>query len=479
LQEAFLYNRQVHGPVYLCEDIRRMERAAGEPEPALMERAGAVAAEIAATLAGDRGKDILVLAGPGNNGGDARVVAERLEEKFFRVSVATRRAEIPEKSWGVVVDGLFGIGLARDITGEHAALVDYANRQRCPVLALDIPSGIHADTGRVLGCAVRATHTVSFIALKPGLLTLEGPDHCGEIRVEALGLDVARLLAPQAWVAQPDLFRNLLKPRPRNFHKGMAGSVAILGGAAGMTGAALLAGRAALKMGAGRVYVGLLEEGLSLDPATPELMLRHPDDALGEDLDALVVGPGLGEGERAETLVGAALASDLPCVLDADALNLISENEDLRHACARRSADTLLTPHPAEAARLLAVQTADVQADRVKAAKILSSNLNAHVVLKGNGSILVARDGHWFINTSGNPGMASAGMGDVLAGMLGALLAQRFSGESSLVLGVHLHGTAADDLLKAGIGPVGLTASEVIDAARRQWNSWLGAHQAR
>jgi hydroxyethylthiazole kinase-like uncharacterized protein yjeF len=378
----------------------------------------------------------------------------------------------------LVIDGLFGIGLTRPVTGEYAKLVEYINRQRCPVLALDVPSGIQSDTGRVMGTAVRATHTLTFIALKPGLLTLDGPDHCGEIVVSELDLAVTELAAPTAWVAEPGLFRNLLKPRPRNFHKGMAGSLAILGGAAGMSGAALLAGRAALKMGAGRVYVGLLEENLSLDFQNPELMLRHPDDALGQDLDALVVGPGIGQGERAETLVGAALASDLPCVVDADALNLISENEDLRHACARRTADTLLTPHPAEAARLLALSTADVQADRVKAAKILAANLNAHVVLKGAGSILVARDGHWFVNTSGNPGMASAGMGDVLAGILGALLAQRYSGESSLVLGVHLHGAAADDLVKKGIGPIGLTAGEVIDAARRTWNGWL-AGEAR
>jgi hydroxyethylthiazole kinase-like uncharacterized protein yjeF len=463
----------VHGPIYLTEAIRRMERAAGVAESVLMERAGAAAAELAATLAGDRAKDVLVLAGPGNNGGDARVVAERLKGKFFRVDVVSPGDRIAQKSWAVVVDGLFGIGLARDIAGEHAALVEYANRQRCPVLALDIPSGLHSDTGRVLGCAVRATHTVTFIALKPGLLTLDGPDHCGEIRVENLGLDVTPLASPTGWVAGAELFRELLKPRVRNFHKGMAGSLAVLGGAEGMAGAALLAARAALKLGAGRVYAGLLDEDLSLDLGNPELMLRHPDDALGQDLDALVVGPGIGQGERAETLVGAALASDLPCVVDADALNLISENEDLRHACARRKAETVLTPHPAEAARLLALNTADVQADRVKAAKILAENLNAHVVLKGAGSILVARDGHWFINTSGNPGMASAGMGDVLAGILGALLAQRYSGESALVLGVHLHGAAADDLVGSGTGPVGLTAGEVIDAARRRWNKWL------
>src|SRR6185436_14745951 len=206
-----------------------------------------------------------------------------------------------------------------------------------------------------------------------------------------------------------------------------------LGGAHGMTGAALLAGRAALKLGAGRVYTGLLEENhLRADLAAPELMLRYADDVLGEDLDALVAGPGLGTSEHAETLVGAVLASDIPCVLDADALNLMSGNADLAKACARRSADTLLTPHPAEAGRLLGRATAEVQADRVASARELARRFHAHVVLKGNGSIIAARDGHWFVNRSGNPGMASAGMGDVLAGMLGALLAQRHAGETAL-----------------------------------------------
>jgi hydroxyethylthiazole kinase-like uncharacterized protein yjeF len=214
--------------------------------------------------------------------------------------------------------------------------------------------------------------------------------------------------------------------------------------------------------------VGLLEE-MSLDPGAPELMLRHPDDALGQNLDAIVVGPGLGQSERAEALVGAVLASDMPCVVDADALNLAADNRDLRAACAKRRADTLLTPHPAEAARLLGVKTAEVQNDRLGAAQRLSRELNAHVVLKGNGSVMAARDGHWFINASGNPGMASAGMGDVLAGILGALLAQRLGGEAALVLGVHLHGAAAD---AAALG-VGLTASEAVEPARRLWNRWL------
>ena len=457
-------------PIYLTEDIRRIERTAGEVTPPLMERAGTAAAELAATLASDKKKDILVLAGPGNNGGDARIAAVRLEQQFHRVSVAGRMEEIADRKWGLVIDGLFGIGLARDIDGEYARMVEYANRQDCPVLALDIPSGLHSDTGRAMGCAVRATHTITFIALKPGLLTLDGPDHCGEISVADLGLEPDK---PNAWVATRELFQSVLKRRPRNFHKGLAGSVAILGGASGMAGAALLAGRAALKLGAGRVYVGMLDTTLPVDPAAPELMLRHADDAFGLDLNAMVVGPGLGDGERAETLLGAALTSELPCVLDADALNLISENADLRRVCARRRAETLLTPHPAEAGRLLGTNTAAVQADRVKAARLLSENLNAQVVLKGNGSILAARDGHWFVNRTGNPGMASAGMGDVLAGILGALLAQGYSGETALVLGTHLHGAAADELARMGTGPIGMTAGEVIDAARRTWNQWL------
>ncbi len=458
-------------PIYLTADIRRIEKAAGDVSPPLMERAGTAAAELAQKIA--RGKDVLVLAGPGNNGGDARIAAAHLEEKFFRVAVASTPAELPQdKHWGLIIDGLFGIGLGRNIAGEHAALVEYANRQRCPVLALDVPSGIQSDTGQVLGCAVRATHTITFIALKPGLLTLDGPDYAGEISVADLQLDLRALQAATAWIAEPALFHRVLNRRPRNFHKGLAGSVGILGGARGMTGAALLAGRAALKLGAGRTYVGLLEH-LPVDPACPELMLRHADDVLGLDLDAAVVGPGLGRTGHAATLVGAVLTAEMPCVLDADALNLLAEDEDLRLACERRASDTLLTPHPAEAGRLLGKSVAEVQADRLGAARELSKRYNAHVVLKGNGSIVVAHDGHLFINRSGNPGMASAGMGDVLSGILGALLAQHYPGEAALALGVHLHGCAADELAASGAGPVGICASELLDPARRIWNTWL------
>ena len=470
-------------PLYTSAEIRRIESAAAGAQPLLMERAGLAAADLAAQLASEHGKDILVLAGPGNNGGDARIAARILEERFFRVttlSVADAASLPTGKRWSLVIDGLFGIGLARDVTGDYAKLIEYSNAQDCPVLALDIPSGLASDTGRVLGVSVRATHTLTFIAFKPGLVTLDGPDHCGRIQVADLGLQVRTLLSPDGWIAGPELLPHVLKRRPRNFHKGNAGSVAVIGGAAGMCGAALLAGRTALKLGAGRVYVGLLDhEAPSFDPAALELMLRHPDETLGLDLTTIVIGPGLGQGERAETLLGAALASEIACVVDADALNLLAQNPDLRQACTRRSADTIITPHPAEAARLLGTNTREVQADRLAAAHLLREQFNAHVVLKGNGSVLVAHDGHWFINTSGNPGMASAGMGDVLAGILGALLAQGYSGEAALVLGTHLHGAAAEDCAAHSIGPVGLTASEVSDSARLVWNRWLDSAPAQ
>ena len=292
---------------------------------------------------------MLVLAGPGNNGGDARIVAERLKEQFFRVTWRKRPAAA----------GALGAGGGRPVRHrpgatcrrQHAALIEYANRQSCPVLALDMPSGLEADSGRVLGCAVRASHTITFLALKPGLLTLDGPDHGGDHRRVGPGR-AGGARGAGGWVAGPAV-RHRLKARPRNFHKGMAGSLAMFGGAAGMTGAALLAGRAALKLGAGRVYVGLLEEAASLEVGAPSSCCATPTTPSARTSTRSWWVRAWASPSAPRRWCGAALASDLPCVLDADALNLIAENSDLRKACARRRGDTLLTPHPAEAARLL------------------------------------------------------------------------------------------------------------------------------
>jgi hydroxyethylthiazole kinase-like uncharacterized protein yjeF len=325
----------------------------------------------------------------------------------------------------------------------------------------------------VIGCAVRATHTLTFIAYKPGLLTLDGPDHCGELAVDALGLDPSSLLEPEGALLDADCLAAAVAPRPKNFHKGQAGSVGILGGAAGMTGAAVIAGRAALRCGAGRVYLGLLAaRPPGVDAANPELMLREPRSLLAKGLvDVLVAGPGMGKAASSARSLRAALAAPVPLVLDADALNLIAGRRALGAATARRRAATLMTPHPAEAARLLGETTRVVQADRVAAARAIAKRYRAFALLKGNGSVIAEPGGKFWINPTGNPGMASAGMGDALAGIVAALCAQGAAPLSALLAGTWLHGAAADALVAAGSGPVGITASEVIDSARALLNA--------
>ena len=261
---------------------------------------------------------------------------------------------------GLVVDGLFGIGLQREIGGAYAERVAWINAARARVLALDVPTGIESDSGRVLGTAVRATHTMTFIALKPGLLTLDGPDHCGALHIASLALDTRALLEPAGHVIGPEAIPAALPRRRLNTHKGDYGSTGIIGGATGMAGAAVLAGRAALNLGAGRVYVGFAALDVpAFDPVQPELMFRSADEVLALDhLTCLAAGPGLGQSAEAKRHLTAALSQALPLVIDADALNMIAADEKLAAALASRSAPAVLTPHPAEAARLLHVSDA-------------------------------------------------------------------------------------------------------------------------
>ncbi|QDF97431.1 bifunctional ADP-dependent NAD(P)H-hydrate dehydratase/NAD(P)H-hydrate epimerase [Azoarcus sp. DD4] len=489
-------------PIYPVAGIRAIEgKLTPSARPSLMERAGRAAAEDAVRLIMDRPGPILIACGPGNNGGDGFVMARQLLQAGREAVVAfagsadalpaeaakayadfvnvggSTLADIPDapaNGWALIVDALFGIGLARPIVGKMARWIQALNALHAPRMALDIPSGLDADSGRPLGETFRATHTTTFISLKPGLLTLDGPDYCGEISVQRLEIDATAWLPGAGKVVRPNLFSHLLLPRPRNTHKGRHGDAGVLGGDAGMTGAALLAARAALWLGAGRVYGGVLDPAApTVDVLHPELMLR-PADALPGSLTALAAGPGLGTSLRAQQLLASALErDDTPLVLDADALNLISRHEELRTALLARKAPTMLTPHPAEAARLLGSDTATVQLDRVAAARELARRFRAYVVLKGCGSIIATPDEHWFINGTGHPGMATAGMGDVLTGLLVSLLAQGWPAEEALIAGVHLHGAAADRLAREGVGPIGLSASEVIDAARGVFNGWL------
>ena len=486
-------------PIFRMAELRRLEAAAhGQP---LMERAGLAAADVARTMLGARDGSVLVLAGPGNNGGDAFVVARRLRELFFDVAVVFRGdlAQLPADAgdahrafvgaggstvtdippgWrgSLIVDGLFGIGLARPLAAEYASLVERVNGSGIPILALDVPSGLDADTGAARGPTIRAAATATFIALKPGLLTGDGIDCCGELSVHALDLE-SEAMAPATghrldWTSLAADLPAVLTRRTRNVHKGSFGTLAVVGGADGMIGAPLLAGRAALHAGAGKVWIGFVAGNPpSVDWGQPELMLRQAGQVLAAGANAIVCGPGLGTAPSAKALLVRAIAERVPLVLDADALNAIAVDPALAVALAQRKAPTLATPHPAEAARLLGTDTAAIQADRLGAAQALAAKLRAAVVLKGAGSVLAYPDASWDINASGNPGLASAGTGDVLAGFAGAFLAQGLDAKTALRLAVCMHGAAADACARAGRGPLGLTAVELNDAARKLLNA--------
>ncbi|MDH2917253.1 MAG: NAD(P)H-hydrate dehydratase [Gallionella sp.] len=262
---------------------------------------------------------------------------------------------------------------------------------------------------------------------------------------------------------------SFLKPRPKDSHKGLFGKVTVIGGANGMVGAALLAGRAALKMGAGCVHIGLLADNVpTVDMNMPELMLHKANDALKTtNPNVLVIGCGLGQSLAAQKLLYDALLLDVPLVLDADALNIIALRPDLRGILHGRKAPTVSTPHPGEAARLLGCSAEDVQKDRARSALSLVRRLNGSVVLKGVGSLCAARDGKLYLNQTGNPGMSSAGMGDVLSGMIAAFIAQGLSADEALLLAVYLHGAAGDELAKQNAS-LGMSATEVTE-----WARWL------
>ncbi len=497
-------------PVFLTAQIREIERQAAmlPKPPRLMEKAGLAAAQIVRDqLLKKPNRQVLVLAGPGNNGGDAFVVARYLKEWGNAVTVAftddrtrvppdAKQAiqawleiggeiftEIPgDQNWHAVIDGLFGIGLDqshyRPIEGKYREWVEAVNQWNIPIMALDIPSGLGSDNGCKYGAAIRATLTVTFIGRKPGLFTNFGPECCGTVVLRDLDV-LAQLHSPpqpHTWLLDQALAQSLLPlPRSANSHKGSFGNVAILGGSTGMVGAALLAGRSALHLGAGRVYLGLLAENPPpVDYSQPELMLRAPFELLAlKPLNCVIIGPGLGQSTAALSALENALSSDLTLVMDADALNLAAQHARLGKKLSQRTASTILTPHPAEAARLLNTDTSAVQNDRMTAAYQIARQFNSYVVLKGAGSICCFPDGERYLNTSGNPGLSTAGTGDVLAGIIGSLLAQGLRPDQALLLAVYLHGAAADQLLQQNHGPLGMVASEIIGSARLVLNEWI------
>ena len=503
--------------LYSAAEIRAIERAHAKknPQDSLMLRAGAAVAAFAVSLVKKkRGANILVLAGPGNNGGDAWVAAAALIKTGQRVMVfepvpqkqrepaaknaiaAFRKAtglvvtKFPiDAKFDLIIDGLFGIGLKREPKGVFADAITHANANadthHTPILAIDVPSGLASDTGVALGATIEADFTLTFLGAKPGLYTADGVDVAGEIHVDSLGTAAT---TTQGEILNRTNIAPLIPKRRNSSHKGTFGNVGIIGGASGMIGAAVLAARAALHMGPGKVFAGFnAKDAPGFDTINPEIMVRPADELVTDTspitLTALAIGMGLGVDKSARRLLKAALARALPTLVDADALTIIAANPAIHAAHQVKMAENphqclslIFTPHPGEAARLLEVAVNEIQSDRVRAAKSIAVKFNAVTVLKGAGTVIATPDGQYWINTTGNPGMASGGMGDALSGMIASFLAQGMIALDAAKLGVYLHGAAADECLAHGMAPHGLTASEVIFEARTLLNAGLHAH---
>ena len=430
---------------------RALERIALDANPAhvLMTAAGLAVARLACAIA-PNARCIWVAAGPGNNGGDGLVAARALHAagRQVRVTWLGDPANAPAdalRAWqdaqqaGVMIeqalpttahidlciDALLGLGSARPATGAMAQSIDAINALHCPVLSIDVPSGLDCNTGQAWGgVAVRADHTLCLLTLKPGLFTGQGRDHGGRVWLCRLGEQASAVAATAGLVGPPSTASRLHAQ-----HKGSFGDVIVLGGAQGMVGAAWLAASAALTAGAGRVYASRLDASAALDASRPELMWRAASELLHRQalLSSTVV-CGCGGADAMRAMLPAVLHHAARLVLDADALNAIAADLHLRHmlqARHSRGLATILTPHPLEAARLLATGSADVQADRLARAHALSELFACTVLLKGSGTVIASPGLVPAINPTGNARLASAGSGDVLAGWLGGLWSQR------------------------------------------------------
>lgn len=465
-------------PLFGTESSRAIEKAsqARLPAHALMHRAGWAVARLALAVA-PHARRIWVAAGPGNNGGDGLDAAIHLkaagklvdvtwlgdEERLPRDAadaLARARAagleprvipaDAPPPAADLIIDALLGLGTSRTPQGPLADTIALINRSQAPVLSVDLPSGLPADTGWIPhplddSCCVRADHTLCLLTVKPGLFTSHGRDHAGTVWFDALGTTISRL-EPTAWLS-PDPGPST--PRLHAQHKGSFGNVAVIGGAPGMAGAALLAARAALHAGAGRVFVQTLDAQLPpMDPAAPELMLRREIDLPGPAGAELTVVCGCGGGSAIREKLPVILSRAARLVLDADALNALAADPGLQPLLAQRADrgwDTVLTPHPLEAARLLDTTPQAVQSDRLTHARELARRFQCIVVLKGSGSVVAGPNLPPWINPTGNAALGTAGTGDVLAGWIGALWAQGRAAEHAAREAVYWHGAQADE----------------------------------
>ncbi len=466
--------------LYRASQVRELDRIAieemGIPGVCLMERAGSAAFALLQQR-WPRARRLAVLCGVGNNGGDgyvlarlaylvgyevtvlqlgdisklkgeARITYEAMTEVGLTVQVfAEKKLTIVE----VVVDALFGTGLDRKIAGPWRTVIEALHRCNCPVLSLDIPSGLHADTGTVLGVAVRADATISFIGLKQGLFTGDGPEYCGDIYFDDLQVPPATFKQIKATVNRLDYetLKTTFKKRTRTAHKGTFGHVLVIGGDKGMTGAARLAAEAAARVGAGKVSLATRATHATLINLTcPEIMSHGVETTeellpLLDNTDVIAIGPGLGQTLWARAMLEAVKDTQKPVVADADALNLLAR-------LPFRFVNSILTPHVGEAARLLEITTEVIQSDRFAAVRSLQLRFGSVCILKGAGTLVANENGQVNICTAGNPGMACGGMGDILTGIIAGLLAQGFSTVEAANIGVCLHGKAGDRGAKEG-----------------------------
>ena len=502
--------------VVTAAQMREMDRLTiqefGVPSLELMERAGeGIARAILQRFSKAAKKGVLVVAGKGNNGGDGFVVARLLKQKSIPCEVALlarhgelsadaahnlraflkRKGKVVEigtkglaplsrriSKSGLLVDAILGTGVKSEVTGLFGEAITLMNASGLPIVAVDIPSGLDTDRGTALGVAIQAELTVALGYPKLGEVIYPGLSYVGELAVSDIGIDsrAVEKVAPKTELLDRETIQWLVPRREPDTHKGSYGHLLVMAGSRGKTGAAILACRAAMRMGAGLVtlaaprslndiFAGSLVEVMTeplRDNAAEEM--EPLGDAewrrLLERKNALLFGPGIGVTEAARNALRWLLKNlDMPWVVDADGLNNLALDLDrLRGA----KTPPVLTPHPGEMARLIGRDTAAVNKDRVGAAQYFAVTHRCHVVLKGARTVVATADGRVFINPTGNPGMASGGMGDVLAGMLAALMGQGLSAEDAMKLGVYLHGFVGDRVAEAK-GPIGLIASDIIE----------------
>ena len=479
-------HRKMSTTLLSLEELQELEQRqqAILPEGTLMDRAGFVAANWIDDQC-DACSTIVILCGPGNNGGDGFTAATHLKSRGHRVICCLiggkkpktedalraynrwieRDGEVIEDPYlapkaNVVVDAMFGTGLTKALRGDFIDAALWFNERQALHMAIDLPSGIDAERGTwiggIKGCM--ADMTLNLISAKAGCFINDGKDASGMVTLSELDLSVP---LSNLSLIDTDDFKHILELRKYNSHKGTYGHLVVIGGDKGKVGAAMLAGRAALKLGAGSVTVELMkEDGPSFDPMCPELMVTDEPVDLSQ-ADAIVIGCGLGFSDKAKERFKAAIAAKCPLIIDADALTLMSQDLELEDAVLSRKQHTVITPHPGEAARILKRSVEEIQADRVTSAIELSLQTGAISVLKGTGTVVALRSSRTWINPTGNACLATAGSGDVLAGMLGAFFAQRFDLVSATLGAVWLHGESVR------ARNTGILASDIYERSAR------------